>query len=197
MRWSMKKRVLTIILLVTLVLLLAGATVWYKALSSEYSANGITIAGESSIQPDRQAEQAPDFTVLDMEGEEISLSQLLGKPVIINFWATWCGPCNTELPDFDKFYSEYGDSVEFLMVNLTDGSRDTIETVKEFIENAGYSFPVYFDTELEAANAYGVYSIPRTVAINPDGTINMEQTGLMSEKQLRTCLENLTTEKEK
>ena len=193
----MKKRVLTIILLVALVLLLAGATVWYKALSTEYSANGITIAGESSIQPDRQAEQAPDFTVLDMEGEEISLSQLLGKPVIINFWATWCGPCNTELPDFDKLYSEYGDSVEFLMVNLTDGSRDTIETVKEFIENAGYSFPVYFDTELEAANAYGVYSIPRTVAINPDGTINMEQTGLMSEKQLRTCLENLTTEKEK
>ena len=194
----MKKRVLTIILLITLVLLLIGATVWYQALSAEYDVDDIAAYGENGTQPTAQAEQTADFTVIDMEGEAVSLSQLIGKPVIINFWATWCGPCNSELPDFDALYSEYGDSVEFLMINLTDGSRDTVESVKEFVEDAGYSFPVYFDTGLEAANAYGVYSIPKTVAINPDGTINMEQSGLMSEKQLRTCLENLIiTEKEK
>lgn len=194
----MKKRILTIILLVVLVLLLVGATVWYRALSTEYSANDIAVDRESSAQPAAQVEQAADFTVLDNEGNQISLSQLFGNPVIINFWATWCGPCKAELPDFDKLYSEYRDSVQFMMINMTDGSRDTVESVKEFIKDAGYSFPVFFDTEFEAAIAYSVYSLPRTVAINPDGTIYMEQTGLMSEKQLRTCLENLiTTEKEK
>lgn len=185
-------------MLVALVLLLVLATSWYKGLSAEYDGGGIAVAEESNVQAAEQAEQAADFTVLDDEGNEVSLSQMAGQPVIINFWATWCGPCNAELPDFDKLYSEYGDSVQFMMVNMTDGARDTVESVKEFIEETGYRFPVYFDTKLDAANAYAVYSIPRTVAVNADGTLNMVQTGIMSEEQLRTCLENLiTTEKEK
>lgn len=193
----MKRSILTIVLLIALVLLLVLATVWYRELSAGYDADDIAVAGESSEQSVAQAEQAADFTVLDYDGNEVSLSQLTGRPIIINFWATWCGPCSAELPYFDRLCGEYGEDIQFMMVNMTDGSRDTIESVKAFIDDAGYSFPVYFDTELEAAYAYGVYSIPRTVIISSDGTISAVHSGLMSEDQLKTYLEHLiTTEKE-
>ncbi len=113
--------------------------------------------------------EAPDFTVLDWEGKEVSLKDFRGKPVILNFWATWCGPCKNEMPDFNELYQEYGEEIHFVMVNMTDGTEDTIDSVKEFIEETGYEFPVYFDTEMSAAVAYGVSGIPVTYIIDKDG----------------------------
>ena len=122
---------------------------------------------ESAQEPVKIA--APDFTVQDYEGNQVKLSDFKGKPVIVNFWASWCGPCKSEMPDFDEVYAEYGDEVQFMMVNLTDGSRETVESAKAYIEEQGYSFPVYFDTESEGAIAYGVMAIPTTSFIDEEG----------------------------
>ena len=69
---------------------------------------------------------APDFTVYDLEGNEVHLTDFFGKPIIVNFWASWCGPCKMEMPDFDVAYNTYKDDIVFLMVNMTDGSRETV-----------------------------------------------------------------------
>ena len=75
------------------------------------------------------------------------------------------------MPEFDELYSEYGDEFHFLMVNLTDGSRETVAGAKEFIEEAGYGFPVYFDIDGEGASEFSVYSIPVTYFIDARGNI--------------------------
>ena len=92
---------------------------------------------------------APDFTVFDIDGNAVKLSDFQGKPVILNFWASWCGPCKAEMPDFEKKYKELGDKVQFLMVNITSG--DDFETAKDYIAQQGYQFPVFYDTTGEAA----------------------------------------------
>lgn len=130
------------------------------------------------------ADTAPDFTMLDMEGNEVKLSDFLGTPIVLNFWASWCPPCKAELPDFDDACKKYEGKVTFLMVNLTDGQRETVEVAKSYIASQGYTFPVYFDTKYEAAYTYGVSSIPQTYFINADGSLEARATGMISAAQL-------------
>ncbi|MDE6529446.1 MAG: TlpA family protein disulfide reductase [Lachnospiraceae bacterium] len=127
---------------------------------------------------------AADFTVEDWESVQVNLSDYYGKPVIVNFWATWCGPCKLELPAFDNAYAAYQDEITFLMVNMTDGYSETVDGTKQFIEENGYSFPVYFDTSYEAYQAYGVTAIPMTLFIDADGNLINYELGAMSESTL-------------
>ena len=98
---------------------------------------------ETSAETDDPSKtKALDFTMLNSEGEEVSLYDYVGKPIVLNFWASWCPPCKAEMPDFEAAYQKYGDDVVFLMVNLTDGRRETVDTanvdgVIDAIENAG------------------------------------------------------------
>ena len=125
---------------------------------------------ESDSNDDSEIPAAPDFTVYDIDGDAVSLSDFIGKPVVINFWASWCGPCKMEMPEFEEKFNELGGDIQFLMVNLTDGNRETRETAISYIEESGYTFPVYFDTDQDAAYTYGVYSIPSTYFIGADGS---------------------------
>ena len=122
---------------------------------------------EQEAQP--QAEMAPDFTVYDREGTPVKLSDLRGKPVVVNFWATWCGYCVSEMPEFQQVWEELGEDVHFMMVNQTDGITETKEEAEAHLEEAGYTFPVYFDTELSASKAYSVRSLPVTYFIDAEG----------------------------
>ena len=141
-----------------------------------------TTPPESVTYP--EGDTAPDFTVLDAEGNEVSLSDFFGTPIVLNFWASWCPPCKAELPDFEAACKKYEGKVTFLMVNMTDGQRETVEVAKDFIASEGYTFPVYFDTKYEASYAYGISSIPTTYFINADGTPEAKATGMISATQL-------------
>lgn len=136
----------------------------------------------------RTKNTAPDFPVLDADGNTVRLSDMFGKPVVINFWATWCPPCKRELPDFDRLCREYGDRVVFMMVNLTDGRRDTVDGTKKFVSEKGYTFPVYFDTGLSGAKAYSVSSIPQTTFIDANGNVFATRIGAMNETVLRSYI---------
>ncbi len=136
---------------------------------------------------------APDFTVLDADGADVTLADRLadGKPIVLNFWATWCGPCKSELPAFDKAAAEYADRVTFMFINLTDGYQETVDGVKSFMEENGYTFPVYFDTTYSAAIPYGANSIPLTYFVTSDGIVVGGYMGAMPEETLYSYLEQL------
>lgn len=137
---------------------------------------------------------APDFTVYDAEGNEVHLSDFAGKPVVLNFWASWCGPCKSELPAFENVWQEFGGDIEFLMVNLTDGVSETVDSVSKFVSKNGFTFPVYFDTAQNAAYTYGVTSIPATALVNADGEIVAAQVGAVSEDSLRNAVLSMLSE---
>ena len=128
---------------------------------------------------------AYDFTVCDGEGNSVHLSDFFGKPIILNFWASWCGPCKSEMPDFDDAYQEYGNDIHFLMINCTDGYRETVETAKTFISGQGYTFPVYFDTTSEAAYTYGASGIPLSFFIDADGYVVGYWPGMLDRETLQ------------
>ena len=112
----------------------------------------------------------------------------------MNFWATWCGPCVSEMPAFDAAFAEYGEEIQFMMINLTDGARDTVESAQAYIEENGYSLPVYYDTELNAMQTYGAYSIPMTVLVDADGNLLSGYRGALPESLIQEAIDLLLTE---
>ena len=155
---------------------IVGASVLYNRLSGEISVGGIATtpqateaAGDAVSETEAQPSLAPDFTVYDLEGNAHKLSDFQGKPVLLNFWASWCGPCQMEMPDFQKFYESHGDKVHFVIVNLTDGQQETVESASAFIAEKGYTFPVYYDTDIDAAMKYGVSAVPVSYFIDAEG----------------------------
>ena len=114
---------------------------------------------------------APDFTFQTVEGETVKLSSYIGRPIIINFWASWCSPCKSQMPMYQEKYEAYGDEIVFLAVALIDGTQETISSAKAYMEKSEYTFPIYFDMTNQANQVYGVNSIPATFFIAPNGVI--------------------------
>lgn len=208
----MKNQKIFIIMALAFVILLGGASALYKNLSKDVkpqsgglSANTYDEIVENNTQQneidettsnDQQEEpekmMAPDFVMTDSNGTQVYLSDFIGKPIVLNFWASWCGPCKMEMPDFNEKYAELGDEIYFLMVNMTDGSRETVDVAKKFIESQGYTFPVYFDTEMDAAITYGVTSLPTTYFIDAEGYAIAQAMGAIDSATLQTGIDMIT-----
>lgn len=204
----MKKNKTFILLAVLLVILIGGAGFFYNKLRSSYKTDALTktsqaaenetdseetedsqTSSEETDSDENAAETAPDFTMTNASGEEVKLSDFFDKPVVLNFWASWCGPCKSEMPHFEDAYQKYGEDINFVIVNLTDGARETVENASDFIEEQGYTFPLYFDTNTEGAMTYGTYSIPVTYFIGADGVPVAQANGALDAATLQKGLD--------
>ena len=171
----MKKQVKFILALLGIAVFFLGTSFLYQFLSDRYDPQNVTVtdeqgdvAGDSS-ENSTQPMLAPNFTLYTEDGTAVNLSELYGKPIILNFWASWCPPCKSEMPDFESMYQKYGEDIHFVMINLTDGQRETVESGAAYVEAQGFTFPVYFDSDLDAANNYQVYSVPMTYFLDAEG----------------------------
>lgn len=126
--------------------------------------------------------KTPRFKLQGLNEEVYSLETLKGKPVVINFWASWCGPCRVEAPELVKLYEKYKNQLEIYAINLT--SNDSIEGAKTFSDEYGFTFPVLLDLDGSVGNRYQIQAIPTTYFVNERGIIVDQVTGLAQPEQL-------------
>lgn len=134
---------------------------------------------------------APDFTLLTMEGETVILSEMRGQAVLVNFWASWCGPCRAEMPAMQRIYEEYEEQgFTILAVNVT--SQDSRSAASAFVTQYGLTFPILMDETGAVSRAYHLNAFPSSYFIDRNGIIQeVVLGGPMSEALLRIRIESL------
>ncbi len=183
-----------LIWVLALAAVIGGASLLYNTLKGQVDLGGIATTPSVAEDPTAEtqaASLAPDFTVYDLEGNPHRLSDYRGKPVILNFWASWCGPCVSEMPEFQNFYDQYGQEIHFLLVNLTDGMQETLESASAFLEKNDYTLPVYYDTDIDAAMTYGVSAVPVSYFIDEEGYFVAWAQGALSADMLQQGVDML------
>lgn len=196
---SNKKLIILVIGFLTFSIFLVTAYLGYGNLASKYGNQNIVSERENSQNQESKKDKikvkvkAKDFTVYDENMKEVKLSDYIGTPVVLNFWASWCPPCKEEMPGFNEISKKYSkEKIVILMINLTDGKRETIDKAQEYIKSNNYDMKVLFDSKLDAANQYNISSIPRTIFIDKDGYIFKDnQAGIISEKELESQIKLL------
>jgi len=147
-------------------LLLLSLCVIFSGLSA---CNNSEQAPQSVPQGGLVGKAAPDFSLTDMQGQQVSLSQYKGQVVVLNFWATWCPPCREEMPSMEKLYRDYKDKgLVMLAVNVEENGR---KAVAGFLQRQPYSFPILLDTQSVAQNTYGVFRFPESFIIDRNGVV--------------------------
>ena len=205
----MKKSLKWILAAVVFLVFIVAAVLLYNNLSNEYRPDPLATdappaeqqseetekatdsAGDREENHNQQLTQAPDFAMLDQNGNTVRLSDYFGKPIVLNFWATWCYYCKEEMPDFNDAYGEYKD-VQFMMVNVTDGYQETLETARGYVAEQGFSFPVFYDTQTEAASLYGLTGLPKTYFIDKNGNLIAHGNGMLTRDALERGIEMIT-----
>ena len=138
-----------------------------------------------------KGDMAPDFTLTTLGGKEVKLSDLKGKKVVLNFWATWCPPCKAEMPHMQNFYEDFSqdENVEILAINLTNG--DNVESVQNFVKDYGLTFPIPMDVEGKVGETYQAITIPTSYMIDTKGRIQNKVVGPMDENMIKDFVSNL------
>jgi len=145
--------------------------------------------GSKPKETEKQLPMAEDFTVYDAEGNEVKLSDRIGRPVIVYNWAVWCPPCRSELPDFQEAYETYGDMITFMMIDVD--TEETVEEVEEFMDMYGYTFPVYFDTDGIFIEERDLEELPVAYAIDAKGHMMGAKYGTLTKESLHDYIEEL------
>lgn len=192
----MAKRYQALVTFGVLVILLVGAFVGHDLLASRQGTPAQSAAGEdgsAAADDDVILLADHDATVYTELGEPLRLSDIAdGKPLVINFWATWCPYCVDELPDFKDIYAEYGDRVSFAFVDAADGQRERVEDAAAWLAEEGFDdLPAYYDTSQEAAASFGAYALPTTVVVSAEGEVLTITTGRIDAALMRGALEQL------
>jgi cytochrome c biogenesis protein CcmG/thiol:disulfide interchange protein DsbE len=153
------------LLVLLTIILLAGLAIYNNTQTKNGSPDQIPKPGFT----------APNFSLASLDNKTYRISGKRDKPVIINFWASWCGPCRQEAPDLKKVYEKYQDQLDFYAVNMT--ANDDIESAKSFVEEFGFTFPILLDEKGTVSDQYQVISIPTTYFIDRDGIIKYKIIG--------------------
>jgi peroxiredoxin len=132
--------------------------------------------------------KATHFKLKDLNGNELSLSDLRGKKVFLNFWASWCSPCKAEIPEMEKFYQETKNS-DLVIVSVDIG--EPLNDVKAFIDQNNYNFTVLLDSNQKVAAQYGISAIPTSFFIDKEGNIISKHTGPMNTRQMKEYINAL------
>ncbi len=166
------------------ILLLIAGTCWTILSIDRSFAENTTAAPQAGFP-------APDFTLNTLTGETYTLSELKGKAVLVNLWATWCPPCRAEMPAIQKIYDEYKDQgLVVLAIDMT--TQDNPLNIAPFAEEFGLNFPILLDETGDISLAYQLRSLPSSFFINRDGIISeVVIGGPMAEALLRTRVENI------
>jgi peroxiredoxin len=147
----------------------------------------ISNLGCSAVAPEVGA-QAPDFAASTLDGETVILDELRGQPVVLKFWATWCGYCRYQMPFFQAAFEEKGHEIEFVGINL----RESRDKVQQFVEGESVGFTMALDVDGAVANSYNVRPIPATFFIDEHGVIKEIKIGaFMSQAELMAVLEDI------
>ena len=188
-------------------LIIFAGLIWLiSSTSAKKSAAPTPVASATPIQstdsqptsvPQTQAaievgKPAPDFSLKDVDGKEVRLSDFAGKPVLINFWATWCPPCREEMPEINKFYGKYkGSGLVVLSINAT--FQDSVENVKSTIKSDKLTFPVLLDEAGQVARQYQLNGLPTSFFIDDQGIIRKIQIGEVEPDRLDVYFSEMTS----
>ncbi len=185
----MKKAIIIILILFFFILSSVGYNIVTSIVTTPLEINNENLnASENSNNISSNSENNsftfPNAIFTDIDGNEVAFEDFFGKPLVVNLWASWCGPCKYEMPDFQEAYNNYGDDVHFIMISLQDGYNENMKTATDFINSNGYNMPFYFDTKREVSSTLRIRSIPTTFFINKDGSVNYSHIGLIDASQL-------------
>ncbi len=192
----MDKKKKALILLLALVALLTAAVILYRSLAGKAPApqtpDSAQEGGGEAQTDDKLA--APNFTMTDAAGNAVTYADVAaaagGKPVILNFWTSWCGYCKQEMPDFEQAYKDYGGQIEFIMLDAQTNEY-TADAGAAYVAEQGFTFPVYYDANGEAVAVYGVRGFPATVAVDADGYVVYAQSGMLTADALEQLIDEL------
>ncbi|MGO9093439.1 MAG: TlpA disulfide reductase family protein [bacterium] len=146
------------------------------------------------IDPIKGDKKAPDFSLRDLNGNKVEMKQLKGKIILLNFWATWCGPCKEEMPSLEVLHQRFKER-DFVLLSISV-DYERLERVQEFINKHHYTFPVLLDPQGETLDLFEVKGVPTTFLIDKTGRMVGKATGPRDWKSPEVfCLINLLTEK--
>ena len=152
--------------------------------------DGERVEGAVGLQ---KGDTPPNIQLKSLTGEVTQLHQLQGKKVILNFWASWCGPCKVEMPHMEQYYRKYKEkhNVEIVAVNLTSDERKGKQGIEQFVKSYRLTFPILLDQEGYTKNEYRVKQIPTTYLIHEDGTIAYKVMGPLNDQKLIELIESM------
>ena len=166
------------------ILVLAAAWIFISADKNGSTTAGLTTAPQAGFL-------APDFTLETIEGESITLSDLRGQVVLVNFWATWCPPCKAEMPTFERTYLDYADQ-GFMLLAVNAIQQDSVGAIETYRAANGLTFPILLDTDSDISRTWKVHSLPTSFFVGKDGIISeVVVGGPMSEALIRARIEEL------